>query len=46
MDVSRDEPGIPIVIGDGMSCLEATRYAPPTLRDRLLTVLDGHMATV
>lgn len=43
-ELSRGEPGLPVVIGSGMSYLEAATYAPGELRDRLVEVIDAHMA--
>jgi len=44
-ELSRDQPGIPVVIGSGLACLEAVQYSPPELRDRLLKVIDPDIAT-
>lgn len=38
--LSRDLPGIPVVIANGVSFLEAVQYAPPELRARLVQVVD------
>ena len=43
-ELSRDHPGIPVVIGDGEAYLEAAKYAPPELRDRLVQVVDADIA--
>jgi len=43
--LSRDETGIPVVIGSGHRYLEAAEYAPPELRDRLVVVVDEDAAT-
>jgi len=45
VELSRDEPGIPIAIGSGHKYLEAAEYAPPELRDRLVVVVDEDIAT-
>jgi hypothetical protein len=37
---SHEEPGIPVVIGNGKTYLEAVQYAPADLRDRLMQVVD------
>ncbi len=37
--LSRGEPGIPVVIGSGMTFVEAVKYAPAELRPRLLEVI-------
>ncbi len=44
-ELSRNEPGIPVVIGSGKTFLEAAKYAPPELRDRLVQVVDADTAT-
>jgi len=44
-ELSRSEPGIPVVIGSPILYLEAAEYAPPELRDRLVDVVDPDMAT-
>lgn len=44
-ELSRDEPGIPVVIGSGLRYLEATEYAPPELRNRLVHVVDTDSAS-
>ena len=38
--LSRGVPGLPVVIGGGLSYLEAAQYAPPDLRDRLSGIAD------
>jgi hypothetical protein len=38
--LSRDLPGLPVVICNGVSFLEADEYAPPELRARLVQVVD------
>jgi hypothetical protein len=43
-ELSRDEAGIPVVIGSAVEYLEATKYAPPELRDRLVQVFDADIA--
>lgn len=43
-ELSRGEPGIPVVIACGHTYLEATEYAPPELRERLVQVVDADMA--
>ncbi len=44
-DVSRSEPGIPVVIGSATDYLEAVEYLPPDLRDRLVEVFDADILT-
>jgi len=44
-ELSRSEPGIPVVIGSGIGYLEAAEYAPLELRDRLVQVVDPDVAT-
>jgi hypothetical protein len=44
VEVSRAEPGIPVVIANGHEYLEAAKYAPPELRDRLVRVVDADIA--
>lgn len=44
-ELSRSEPGIPVVIGSPIEYLEAEEYAPPELRDRLVDVVNPDMAT-
>jgi hypothetical protein len=44
-ELSRDEPGMPVVIGSGMTYLEAAEYAPPELRDRLVQLVDADIGT-
>lgn len=43
-ELSRDEPGIPVVIGNGGTFLDAVTYAPPELRNRLVQVVDADIA--
>jgi hypothetical protein len=43
--ISRSEPGIPVVIGGGSAYLEAAQYSPPSLRARLVQVVDPSVAT-
>jgi hypothetical protein len=42
---SRDEPGIPVVVGDALIYLESVQYSPPGLRDRLVQIVDPDIAT-
>ena len=44
-ELSRSEPGIPVVIGNPLTYLVAAEYSPPELRDRLVEVVDAGMAT-
>jgi hypothetical protein len=44
-ELSRREPGIPVVIGSPEDYLEAAEYSPPELRDRLVEVVDADIAT-
>ncbi|MBV8894530.1 MAG: hypothetical protein JO266_21570, partial [Acidobacteria bacterium] len=39
-ELSRSEPSLPVVVADPLAFLEATEYAPPELRDRLVQVAD------
>jgi len=41
---SRDRPGIPVVVGSGLTYLEASEYAPPEVRERLRGVVSAEMA--
>ena len=41
---SRQEPGIPVVIADAVTYLEANEYAPPELRGRLVELAGVDMA--
>jgi hypothetical protein len=41
---SRQEPGIPVVIADAVTYLEANEYAPPEMRGRLVELGDVDMA--
>ena len=43
-ELSRDEPCVPVVIGSGMTFLEATEYAPRELRGRLVNVVDANIS--
>jgi hypothetical protein len=43
-ELSRSEPGIPVVIGSGITYLEAAEYAPPELRGRLIQIVDADSA--
>lgn len=43
-ELSRTEPGIPVVISSPMEYLQAAEYSPPELRGRLLDVIDPDMA--
>ncbi len=43
-ELSRSEPGIPVVIGSPIVYLEAAEYAPPELRDRIVDVVDEDTA--
>ncbi|HEV8412399.1 MAG TPA: glycosyltransferase family 39 protein [Bryobacteraceae bacterium] len=43
-ELSRSEPGIPVVIGSPIVYLEAAEYAPPELRDRIVDVVDEYTA--
>jgi hypothetical protein len=40
----REEPGVPVVIGNPIDYLEALQYSPPGLRDRLVEVVDPDQA--
>lgn len=40
-EVSQAETGIPVVIGSGFTFLEAAKYAPPGLRERLVEVVHA-----
>ena len=42
--ICRDEPDVPIVIGDPVTYLEAVQYSPAELRDRLVDVVDDKAA--
>ena len=44
-ELSRSETSIPVVIGSTHAYLEATKYAPPELCDRLVRVVDADIAT-
>jgi hypothetical protein len=39
-ELSRSKPAIPIVIASPLAYLQAVKYAPPELRDRLVDVVD------
>lgn len=43
-ELSRSEPGIPIVIGSPVTYLEAAEYAPQELRGRLVQIVDPDTA--
>jgi hypothetical protein len=43
--LSRSNPGIPVVIGSPLEYLEATKYSPPELRGRLVEVVDTDIST-
>ena len=43
-ELSRADTGIPVVIGSGLRYLEATHYASPDLRNRLVYVVDDDIA--
>jgi hypothetical protein len=42
--LSRDRPGMPVVIGSGLLFLEADKYAPAEMRGRLVSVVDTNLA--
>jgi hypothetical protein len=39
-ELTRSEPGIAVVMADPLAFLEASEYAPPELRDRLVQIVD------
>jgi hypothetical protein len=43
-ELSREQPGIPVVIGSPVTYLEASQYAPPELRANIVQVDDPDMA--
>jgi hypothetical protein len=43
-ELSQAEPGIPVVIGSSQKFLEAAKYAPSGLRERLVEVFDADIA--
>ena len=42
--ISRDRPGMPVVIGSGLIFLDADEYAPSKMRGRLVAVVNADMA--
>jgi hypothetical protein len=42
--VSRDNPDLPVAIGNGIRYLDAAEYAPPQMRERLVSVVDADLA--
>jgi hypothetical protein len=43
-ELSREEKGVPVVVGSGIAYLEAAEYAPPELRGRLVQIVDAEIA--
>ena len=43
-ELSREEKGVPVVVGSGITYLEAAEYAPPELRGRLVQIVDAEIA--
>jgi hypothetical protein len=44
-ELSRGKVGIPIVIGSGLRYLEAAKYAPSEVREKLVEVIDPEIAS-
>ena len=44
IEISRKEPGIPVVIGSGVAYLKANEILPPDVRGRLVEVVDHNQA--
>ena len=45
VELSRNEPSIPVVFADPLAYVEAAEYSPRELRDQLVTVVDADIAT-
>ena len=43
-ELSQAEAGLPVVIGSGLTFLEAAHYSPPGLQERLVEVVDADIA--